>query len=210
MITELKANTTYKLIDKDGWFKESVHNKDIYFTNFNTITDTVFIDEVDGFNDGCLGGTTIITEDERKFFEDMTSISEPLENVSEEVKPLTRTVYRKTTLSTKELLTEMLVNGKVYYSEDGEDCFTWYPEEEVFASENVGSFLIVKTNGLDKILHERVEEEVSWQEQLCEEFDMDYVEKGDQFVQGKLHNTTDMIQMAKRIIELSGTETKEK
>lgn len=162
---------------------------------------------------GHIGNQIVISERELKFFEEVIDTPElPVEtpeNAHDAVKPLTRTVYRKTTLSTKDLLTEMLVNGKVYWDGVGMTLYAFSNgrEEFIFKDvENGSVYSLSDTARINIYFHEKVEEKVSWQEQLCEEFGMSYVEKGDQFVQGKLHNTEDTIQMAKRIIELSGTK----
>lgn len=208
MIIKLKANTTYKLIDKFGYFGNCLHNKIFYKECFEGDTVTLTYVTLKG-TQGHIGNEIVISERELEFFEEVVAEPETPEIIPEKVKPLTRTVYRKTTLSTKELLTEMLVHGKVYWDEVGMTLYAFSNgrEEFIFKDvENGSVYSLSDTATINNYLYEKVEEELSWQEQLCEEFDMSYVEKGDQFVQGKLHNTEDMVNLAKRIIELSGTK----
>ena len=46
--------------------------------------------------------------------------------------------------------------------------------------------------------------ELSWQEQISEEYNFTYVDKEDSFVQMGCTSSEDMVKLAKRILELSG------
>ncbi len=76
MVTKLKANTTYRLVDKDGWFAIDPMNEEFFTLHFNHNNEITLeaIDEVgNGFckSDGfCKGDLVIDAESDLKFFEE--------------------------------------------------------------------------------------------------------------------------------------------
>jgi hypothetical protein len=68
-ITKLEAGKTYKLIDKAGWFKINVENRDIYDTYFTG--DTVPVTSVDNDGYGWFCEVAVITPCEFEFFEEI-------------------------------------------------------------------------------------------------------------------------------------------
>ena len=70
MITELKANTTYKLINKDGWFANHNKNRRLFEKWFTG--ESVTLEDIDEDGDGLCGNDVVIyigVEDQ--FFEEV-------------------------------------------------------------------------------------------------------------------------------------------
>lgn len=180
MIKELKANTTYKLVDKDGWFKDDDFNESLY-TNYFTSTGFITIAEV-YHGEGFTGDQCIIAEDEYQFFEEVVT---PTEGVQ--------------TLSTPTItpLPSIFVRGEEWL------VATEHPTQEgkvicVRASDNC--IECFDSTFIDKKLKPK-----SWQEQLCEEYGLEYEPTTDGFhISNAVFYTGALVGMAKRIVELSG------
>ncbi len=180
MITELKAGTTYKLIDKDGWLAMSSINKGLYVSHYFTSEGLVTINEIfEG--DGYINDVCIINESEYKFFE--------------EVEDLEEVVTQDTTTT---------LSKSIYILGDEWLVVAQHPTQEAMVI-----CVRVKDNCVDVFSSSFVDEKLnpkSWQEQLCENMKdpTSVIYKGDGIIElNGLFLEEDLIEMAKHIIELT-------
>lgn len=179
MIKELKANTTYKLVDKDGWFKDDDFNESLY-TNYFTSTGFITIAAV-YHGEGFTGDQCIITEDEYQFFEEVVT---PTEGVQ--------------TLSTPTItpLPSIFVRGEEWL------VATEHPTQE-------GKVICVRVSDncidcFDSIFIDEKLNPKSWQENIETHLGFEYSRTCKSFYISKRTLSEDeLISMAKRIIELS-------
>ncbi len=188
VVTELKANTTYRLIDKAGWFARESMNR-IFFTLHFNHNNEITLEEVDeSGTHGWYGGDIVIdAEFELRFFEEVVTSPEKVEEVVTETVP--ETVPRPAIFIQGK---EWLIVGEHPTQKDKIICVK------------------VSDNRIDCFDSSFVEEKLkpkSWQEHVCEDFDVKLCKNGDFCFQ---HTLTEhrVIEMAKRIIELTEGEIK--
>lgn len=179
----------FKLIDREGFLLAGNANDIILRDHLKDGVITGYIDCRGNIGSGTnyYSSNTYVWKDELKFFEEI--IGDIEKEVGEwvgEGKPPVGAIC------------------EAYHSED-----KVYYEVEVLKSRHNGSFDVsacmdVNTHNVFWSADLRPIKETSWQEQLCEEFNMVYVEDEDSFVQLGIHNSEDMIKLAKRVVELSG------